>query len=466
MVIRIIVEVLPQGREDSYLTVLSDFGKIITAGAPGNQSAGQLVEHGDPIGENDLIIPAVPDGTTTFQFYQVQYTPKTIATMAQDIVNTLANNSLEINIQLAPRALPVRDAALCRNGGVSYCEGDTCLTYYASAEYDVARRWPAVADPCDCDDSGFWAIDDNGVYQPLPSDVILLHELSHFYLGKYVYANSELSNDDENEIENQIAEEITNPYRVLRQLQPTLTRMGRNNLVQQVRKIGGSQKIIICYNPVKTPEGVPAKRCLVAESYPDGKDSALLNELRALREEYLLRTRWGRSFFGGFHRYYYEFSTNVANRFNNDAAMRKSIGAAIAVPVINYLRIASRLPRFDMSELGNLPTPLREFLGMIATDLDAWTSGMNIGSDLGNVDCEAAAIEIAVALRFRHRTAKASAAYLDRLTVAQIIPLVGSQEELRAAAVAMKSLGATELELLRVLGGDEEDRNDVVPRME
>jgi hypothetical protein len=96
----------------------------------------------------------------------------------------------------------------------------------------------------------------------------------------------------------------------------------------------------------------------------------------------------------------------------------------------------------------------------IFRDLDAWLEDIDVGSTLREVSAEAAAIEVAVALRFRFRDARSRRAYLGGLADEGRIPLAGTDSELSSAASLMRALGATEEEVFRCIGhGSAADSN-------
>lgn len=202
----------------------------------------------------------------------------------------------------------------------------------------------------------------------------------------------------------------------------------------------------------KIPQVGTSASCLVAESHPDGRDGEVLNELRRLRERFLIGSGWGRNFLEQFHRHYYKFSGTIARELTLDQEMRGAIGFAISAPIINYLRMVAASPRLDDSDLANLPSSVREFLDSVYGDMEAWLAPTTIGENPDGASVEAAAIEIAIALRFRCRLPGSAAEYLDALSSKHVIPLKGSSDELLRAQASMRTLLSTDFEIDRVLG--------------
>lgn len=200
------------------------------------------------------------------------------------------------------------------------------------------------------------------------------------------------------------------------------------------------------------PQVGTSANCLVAESHPDGRDGESLNELRRLRERFLIGSGWGKSFLEQFHHHYYKFSGTIAQELTLDQEMRGAIGFAISAPIINYLRMVAASPRLDDSDLANLPSSVRKFLEGIYGDMEAWLAPTTIGDNPASSSAEAAAIEIAIALRFRCRRPDSAAKYLDALSSRHLIPLKGSSDELLRARASMRTLLSTDTEIDRVLG--------------
>jgi hypothetical protein len=222
-------------------------------------------------------------------------------------------------------------------------------------------------------------------------------------------------------------------------------------LVARAAQAAGSSFVEPTEDNVNRSACWPKGLCLVAESHPAGRGAPALNQLRALRD--VLRiSPWGRSLFDRFHEYYYSFSDDVATRVQRDPAMRQSIGFAIAEPLINYLRMVTRLPRLDMKELDGLPPTVRAFLRSTLMDVHEWVGKVDVGEKLHGLAPLEAAVEMALALRFRFSDDGERRAYLERLVREGVLPLKGMEGELRSAFATLQMLGAAAEEIGIVFG--------------
>jgi hypothetical protein len=191
--------------------------------------------------------------------------------------------------------------------------------------------------------------------------------------------------------------------------------------------------------------------CMIADSYRDGPRSIALDELRSFRQGLMQKTRWGRAMFDRFHEYYYSFSGEVARRMREDREMKDSVGFMIASPLVNYLRLVARAPKFDPDLVASAPGPIREFLELFFDDLHAWLRPIDVGVDLDGLTSEAVAIEVAIALRFRFRSHKERGLYLRDLVVAGRLPLTVPQTVHEGLAPTLFALGLSQDEVASIL---------------
>lgn len=300
-----------------------------------------------------------------------------------------------------------------------------------------------------CNGAGYTIPLSNGLPDPIPLHVALLHELAHAYaICTEEYDGKPKPSDDQ--IEND-ARLLENYHRNEQREEPPL---------RQRETIGSVSACRIALPDIPMTRtgggngggGGSGGDCLVAESHPDGRDSDTLNNLRSVRERFLLGSGWGRRFFEKFHAHYYGFSTTVAEKLRADPEMRDVVGFAIASPLINYFRMVAGSPRMTEEEVESLPPPVRDLLGGIYGDIQRWVNSAGIGEKLEHLGAEAAAIEIAIALRFRFRSSGVAREYLERLSSEGVIPLRGSGPELLRAEEAMRTLLASADEISQVFG--------------
>ncbi|EJV43952.1 hypothetical protein IEK_05291 [Bacillus toyonensis] len=252
-----------------------------------------------------------------------------------------------------------------------------------------------------CNGDGHAVYDENKQLIDIPPDVVLFHELSHIKLG---------NNDDDKD---------------------TLT-IKEENLYRKSKglPLRSGHEGSACTSASPKPEGWSpgwSIKCYIATAATGGPNSPEVRFLRGIRENQLLRTRWGRQFFETFYEHYYRFSPTIADEMHKDPELKDVFGWALVTPLLNYLRLVITRPDWD---LNNVPMPLRNYLENMGKDMDEWLAKIELPMDFESLTPEEASIELATILSYVLRSPSARAKYLEDLTQRGALPLSGDEQKL------------------------------------
>jgi hypothetical protein len=153
---------------------------------------------------------------------------------------------------------------------------------------------------------------------PVPTAVLLFHELSHAYRDAKqeelpTFSPAECTSSEEEEAaekdENELRKQLNLPLR-----DPTN----------------------ICGHPCTASNG-----CCIVASIATGSESEELNALRQLRERFLRRSEVGYDFFEYLHYDYYAFSPQVCGEMATDATLTGNVGTYYVRPLKSCLQLAA-----------------------------------------------------------------------------------------------------------------------------
>jgi hypothetical protein len=331
-----------------------------------------------------------------------------------------------------------------------------------------------IYDGSDCDGKGAWVARDTNHAIPAPTHVTLLHELVHaFRAGEGLNAwkwDTQVGpdggliqvpvNDSPREEEETIQWE--NSYRQsiglpLRATSDTLHWAGGcNPPPSSFDASDAGQDPQMSMPPKKyDPFNTGNPHCFVATAAYGSSLAPEVAFLRRFREETLLPTRVGRAFFDAFHAQYYRFSPAVVALMRQDPEARDLIRRTLVTPLVRYLELAVRFPN---APLDGVPEPWRAFLAETRDGLADWTSMLPLPGGFADLPSQAAADELAIALRYLLRTARARQSYLDRLERDGDIPLASLPAEREALGQRLRAAGVADADIVRILCGREGQR--------
>jgi hypothetical protein len=362
----------------------------------------------------DLAQTTLPDpgggvGTTIVGSGRVSLTPTT-SSIGTGLLAALVSAKCYIGIRGEGSAWPVAvpgsgaPTPLSDHGGITWPD-----------KYPGPSLIEIVVDVTGCNGRGYFVQDAKGAKIPLELHVALFHELVH----AYHLAVSGIPSGWSGAENDAIVEE--NKYRA-----------SLPGVAQRVGHSGGCNPS----PPKKPPPGgkrTPKKGCFVATAAYGSPIADEVQFLRLVRDEVLLPTRAGASFFDTFHELYYEFSPAIADRMYDDPEARDAIRWALVTPLVRYLSMALALPDADVSRLEE---PWQSFVAGLRQDLDEWVGELRLPETYQELDPVDAVRELAVLLTRVLRSPGAREAYLRTLLENGELPLRVDED----AAQALKGL--------------------------
>jgi hypothetical protein len=205
--------------------------------------------------------------------------------------------------------------------------------------------------------------------------------------------------------------------------------MGKIVSLSLTEKYRNSKGLPLCSNYVdsKFTTSGSLLGCFITTAVKGGPNSPEVHFLRQIRENQLLRTRWGRQFFDTFNQHYYRFSPAIADEMHKDSELKEVFGWALVNPLLNYYRLIISRPDLDLNDV---PMPLRNYLKAMWNKMDDWLAKIELPTEFESLTPEEASIELSTILRYVLRSPSARAKYLEDLTQRGVLPLSGDEQNL------------------------------------
>jgi hypothetical protein len=284
-------------------------------------------------------------------------------------------------------------------------------------------------DTSDCNGGGYIVFGVSGECVPFPTPVLLLHELAHCLFPETA----------ETAVREQRAIPVENQFRAERGLPLRGASGGGCRVDAQSRGLCGSDAGSSS-TPSQNTSGFTGRiQCFIASAAKGGPNAPEVRELRRLRDDYLIRTSWGRSFFERFYRHYYSFAPAVAAMTQEDDEFRSYIGWGLVDPLLAYLRLIVALPELEAESADYLDRS--GTLRQIIDDAHQWLDRIELPCNFAGMSVQATATELALLFQYRIRSAEDRLRYLTALREGGSIPLVGDKAELRAANLLLMRHG-------------------------
>jgi hypothetical protein len=292
------------------------------------------------------------------QVARVNYTPSR-SSVGCDLVEKLVTASAGIGIVGANSSFPIPETST-PNQVLSDRAGYTLYDRYpTTSTVDIAYDCENAAG---CSGRGYWVEDAAAAHIDYPTDVSLFHEMTHAKHLVLMGFTSGISSAETDAIKEE------NLYRAQRS--PVLpARSGYNGGCNAPPPVsptpgGGSGK--------SRPSSRPGGGCFIATAALDSQRDETLDFLRAFRDDVICATSRGADWFDALYAYYYQASPQVVREMEKDDRLRELILVAFVLPLINYLKLAVRLPDQPPSE--SLPEPWQRFFSEMIDDLEMWSS--------------------------------------------------------------------------------------------
>lgn len=190
--------------------------------------------------------------------------------------------------------------------------------------------------------------------------------------------------------------------------------------------------------------------CFIATAARGGPHAPDVEQLRFLRDEILLRSSWGRTFFSVFYKHYYSFAPDIATQMHGDAEMRHAIGFALVEPLLTFLKIVHRLP--DLHEEAELLPGEGHALQWIISQIDEWLSIVPLPHDLAARPWSEALEDVRLAFTYLVRDCADRAEYIASLRESGDLPLRGPVDALRRLNIALTECGLSFAQRSQLLG--------------
>jgi hypothetical protein len=289
---------------------------------------------------------------------EVTYTPTTSSPSSQ-LLGPIASSPVGIGIQGQTGSFPIPEpnAPLQK---LSDRAGYTLFdTYPGTTTIDIVYD---VENGQGCSGRGYM-VEGQNQYVDYPTHVSLLHELVHAKHLVTMGFSAGLASAEADAIREE------NDYRTFAQLP---LRGG----------YGGGCKAAPPENPKQDPQKggkgqtrsppTGGRGCFVATAALEGCNEEKLDFLRSFRDGPMAATRRCAQFFEDFYSWYYQVSPPLANTIRGDKRLRELVAAAIAMPLVSYLRLAVDFPD------GDLPVGLSEewasYLTSMRDEMEAWAA--------------------------------------------------------------------------------------------
>jgi hypothetical protein len=299
-----------------------------------------------------------------------------------------------------------------------------------------------VYDGTNCNGAGLWVVaaaQSGGGSAPLPTDVMLVHELVHALRAGEGLDTGDLLDEE------QAAREGENVYRAQRGLK-------RRSVVDGLAGCNPPPESLTKKEEPNKTGSWTGFNCFVASAAYGSPLAPEVQLLRRFRDDILRKTPTGRAFFEHFYEHYNRISPMIVAAMERDAEVMEVMRAAIVAPLVRYLHLALRFPSGPLTQV---PEPWRSFLTTCRDELEDWGRAFPLPEAFAGVPTPTAAEEIGVALRYQLRTEDSRRAYLDRLEAGGHIPLPHGGVPMGRIQARLVDQGLEPREIQRVLGATE-----------
>ena len=302
---------------------------------------------------------------------------------------------------------PARGWVLKDIGGGAAWDGDVLPPPVVDIVYDATN----------CEGMGFWA--DGGIENPvdLPRHVLLFHELAHAFDLATGLFNPDLPEGFAISAENEYRDYLGLPRRVMRE---------------------GGCKVAEEKDPLDAWR-LPTmfQGCFVATAAFGSPDAAEIQELRAIRDQIVLGTEWGRTDFAHFYETYARISPMIVGFLERDPRLRALVAQGVGPPLLLLARLFRHFPD-DPIPSGE---PWSGFLTWLRAELESLTSFIELPRTFADRTPEQRASEIAILLQFVLRSEARRAHYLDALHRDGTLPIRLPAEERERIVLHLCALG-------------------------
>jgi len=414
------------GRESA---VLNDLRTI--CGTPSDLRVDDVpFEVTDPAGKTSTYMP-----TGRVSFGLVQWPPS--LPWGYSVVRTLAQMD-RVQVTIFGETADFRwgtkpDQILIQSGGVT-SKQTRAGTTLIQIRYDVKNCGTGIGRP------GYTEIGTDGGSIDAPTDVALFHELIH----AWHHANGTMPADSQaREIQAVIDHPGENDYRAERGLP-------LRNTSTDVHAGSPNCQLPTGATPQRPPPATSSgPLCFVATAAFGTSVDPLVEQLRRLRDDVLLKTRSGSKFFERFYAHYYRFSPAIAQEMYKNREIREAFRIGLVEPIIHFLDFALAMPD---AAIDDLPEPWLSYIKHQQNVLSKWASQIDLPSDLAGCNAIEAATELGVILRYVLRSPDARKRWLGRLKESGTLPLRGSSDELRESSKILRAYGRPASEIDAICG--------------
>jgi hypothetical protein len=294
-----------------------------------------------------------------------------------------------------------------------------------------------VYDGTNCGGVGMWAVgalESGGGTVPLPTHVMLFHELVHAVRAGEGWDTGNPS------LEEEAARDAENAYRAA---------LG----IKRRSRVDG---LVGCnpppepttQNPMTTKSG-GGYTCFVATAAYGSPLAPEVEFLRRFRDDVLRRTPTGSTFFDRFYEHYNRVSPMVAAAMHREPELMDVMRSAIVTPIVRYLELVMRFPTAPLTDV---PEPWRSFLLTCRDQLEEWALAFPLPETLAALPAPVAVEEIGITLRYRLRADRSRSEYLQRLAADKQIPLPSGEWPAGALRARLVAYGLAPHEVDSVLG--------------
>lgn len=194
--------------------------------------------------------------------------------------------------------------------------------------------------------------------------------------------------------------------------------------------------------------------CFIATAVTGGPLSPEVELLRGLRDNVLMKTTTGRRMFEEFYREYYKFSPSIVSIIHSNPEFKEALRWSIVDPLINYFRLVIMRPDWKPEDIESIPNHIRDYFLLVNNEMDAWLSRVPLPSNFDLESPEAAAMELAVILKFVLKTPEKKLSYLEKLHQQNIIPFKSISENDRRVINTVLDENGIPTELRNKIVGD------------